>query len=48
MRLGFGAGATFTQNDATHWQVDYNSGASTELITFLNGASIDPMDVLFV
>jgi Ca2+-binding RTX toxin-like protein len=46
--VGYGAGATFTQNDATHWQVNYNGGASHEVITFTNGASIDPTDVLFV
>jgi Ca2+-binding RTX toxin-like protein len=46
--VGYGSGATFTQNDATHWQVDYNSGASHEIITFTNGASIDPTDFLFV
>jgi len=45
--VGYGAGATFTQNDATHWQVTYNSGASTEIITLLNGASIDPTDFAF-
>jgi Ca2+-binding RTX toxin-like protein len=45
--VGYGAGATFTQNDATHWQVNFNGGASHEVITFLNGASIDPTDVLF-
>jgi Ca2+-binding RTX toxin-like protein len=46
--VGYGAGATFTQNDATHWQVNYNGGASHEVITITNGASIDPTDVLFV
>jgi trimeric autotransporter adhesin len=45
--VGYGAGATFTQNDATHWQVNYNSGASHEVITFMNGASIHPTDVVF-
>jgi Ca2+-binding RTX toxin-like protein len=46
--VGYGAGATFTQNDATHWQVNYNSGASHEVITFMNGAPIDASDVVFV
>jgi Ca2+-binding RTX toxin-like protein len=46
--VGFGSGATFTNIDATRWQVNYNSGASHEIITFTNGASIDPTDVLFV
>ena len=47
--VGYGAGATFTknENDATHWQVNYNGGTSHEVITFMNGASIDPTDVLF-
>jgi Ca2+-binding RTX toxin-like protein len=45
--VGYGAGATFTQNDAAHWQVNYNGGAAHEVITFMNGASIDPTDVLF-
>jgi Ca2+-binding RTX toxin-like protein len=45
--IGYGAGATFTQNDATHWQVNFNGGASHEVITFMNGAIIDPSDVLF-
>jgi trimeric autotransporter adhesin len=45
--FGYGAGATFTQNDATHWQVNFNAGASHEIITFSNGAPIDPSDVLF-
>ncbi len=44
---GYGAGATLSRNDATHWQVDFNGGASHEVITFLNGASIDASDVLF-
>jgi Ca2+-binding RTX toxin-like protein len=46
--VGYGSGATFTNIDATRWQVNYNSGASHEIITFTNGASIDPTDVLFV
>jgi Ca2+-binding RTX toxin-like protein len=45
--VGYGADATFTQNDATHWQVNYNSGALHETITFSNGASIHASDVLF-
>jgi Ca2+-binding RTX toxin-like protein len=45
--VGYGTGATFTNIDATHWQVNYNSGASHEIITFMNGASVDPSDVLF-
>ena len=45
--VGYGPGATFTQNDATHWQVNYHSGSSPEIVTFVNGAVIDPSDVLF-
>ena len=44
---GYGSGATLSRNDATHWQVNFNGGASHEVITFLNGASIDASDVLF-
>jgi Ca2+-binding RTX toxin-like protein len=46
--VGYGASATFTQNDVTHWQVNYNGGASHEVITFMNGASIDPTDFVFL
>jgi Ca2+-binding RTX toxin-like protein len=45
--IGYGAGATFTNIDASHWQVNFNSGASHETITFMNGAAIDSSDVLF-
>jgi trimeric autotransporter adhesin len=45
--LGYGAGATFTNVDATHWQVNYAGGAAHEVITFMNGAAIDATDVLF-
>jgi Ca2+-binding RTX toxin-like protein len=45
--VGYGPGATFTNIDATRWQVNYNSGASHEVITFLNGASIDATDFSF-
>jgi hypothetical protein len=47
--VGYGAGATFTNIDATHWQINYSVGMGTshETITFLNGASIDQTDVLF-
>jgi Ca2+-binding RTX toxin-like protein len=45
--VGYGAGATFTNIDATQWQVNYNGGASHDVITFLNGASIDPTDFSF-
>jgi Ca2+-binding RTX toxin-like protein len=46
--VGYGAGATFTNINATHWQVNYNGGASQEVITFLNGASIDATDFAFM
>src|SRR5262249_45247476 len=46
--IGFGAGATFTNVDPTHWQVNYNGGASHDVITFMNGASVDPTDVMFL
>ena len=45
--VGYGAGATFTNIDATHWQVNFNGGASHEVIAFMNGASIHPTDVVF-
>jgi Ca2+-binding RTX toxin-like protein len=43
---GYGAGATFTQNDATHWQVD--DGVHHDIITFSNAAVIQPADFHFV
>jgi len=46
--VGYGVGATFTNIDAAHWQVNYNNGASHEVITFMNGASVDASDVVFV
>jgi hypothetical protein len=45
---GYGPGATFTQNDGTHWQVNYNGGIDHDIITFSNGAAIDPNDFLFM
>jgi Ca2+-binding RTX toxin-like protein len=44
--VGYGAEATFTNIDATHWQVNFNGGASHEIITFLNGAAIVESDFL--
>ena len=46
--VGFGAGATFTNIDATHWQVNYNGGASHDVITFINAAAIDATDFAFM
>jgi hypothetical protein len=46
---GYGPGATFTQVDATHWQVNYDGGSSHDVITFLNGgAAINPSDYAFI
>ena len=45
--VGYGLSATFTNVDATHWQVSYAGGAAHELITFMNGAAVDHTDVLF-
>jgi Ca2+-binding RTX toxin-like protein len=45
--IGYGAGATFTSIDATHWQVNYGGGASHDIITFSNGAAIDVTDFSF-
>ena len=46
--VGYGPGASFTNIDATHWQVNFNGGASHEVITFSNGAAIDASDFLFL
>ena len=46
--VGYGAGASFTNIDTTHWQVNYNGGASHDIITFSNAAAIDVTDFLFV
>jgi Ca2+-binding RTX toxin-like protein len=45
--VGYGAGATFTNIDSTHWQINYDGGFSHDVITFMNGAAIDVSDVLF-
>ena len=37
----------FTKIDPTHWQVNYNGGASHDVITFTNAAAIDPSDYSF-
>jgi hypothetical protein len=46
--VGFGGGATFTNIDATHCEVNYNGGASHDVITFMNAAPIDPTDYAFI
>jgi Ca2+-binding RTX toxin-like protein len=45
---GYGVGATFTNINATQWQVNYNGGSSHDIITFSNGASIDATDFSFI
>jgi Ca2+-binding RTX toxin-like protein len=47
--VGYGADATFTRVDGTHWQVNYHGGTEHEVINFLNGGadSIHPSDVSF-
>jgi Ca2+-binding RTX toxin-like protein len=46
--VGYGAGATFTNIDPTHWQVNYNSGSLHEVITFMNAPTVDPSDFQFI
>jgi len=46
--VGYGVGATFTNIDATHWQVNYAGGASHDVITFSNAAAIDATDFAFI
>jgi Ca2+-binding RTX toxin-like protein len=46
--VGYGSGATFTANDATHWQVTYNGGISHDIIAFLSAVAIDPTDYAFM
>ena len=46
--VGYGAGANFTNIDATHWQIDFNGGASHEIITFSNAAAIHSADFAFL
>ena len=45
--VGYGAGATFTNIDATHWQINFNGGASHDIIGFTNAALIDGSDFVF-
>jgi Ca2+-binding RTX toxin-like protein len=45
--IGYGAGATFTQTDATHWLVSSANGVVQDVLTFSNGASIHASDWLF-
>jgi hypothetical protein len=46
--VGYGAGASFSNIDATHWQINYNGGSAHEIIALMNGAAVDASDVLFV
>src|SRR5215813_10131652 len=49
--MGFGTaaqGATFSQLDATHWQIHSGLDAHNEVITLQNGASVHPSDYVFV
>ena len=48
---GFGTaaqGATFTQLNATQWQIHSGLDAHNEIITLSNGATVHPTDILFV
>jgi Ca2+-binding RTX toxin-like protein len=44
---GYGAGATFTNIDATHWQINYNGNTQHDIITFANAATIHASDYYF-
>jgi Ca2+-binding RTX toxin-like protein len=44
----YGAGATFTQIDATHWQINWFNNMLHDVITFSNAAAIHPTDYVFV
>jgi Ca2+-binding RTX toxin-like protein len=46
--VGFGSGASFTPQDATHWVLTYNGGANIEVITFQNAAAIHASDFQFL
>jgi hypothetical protein len=46
--VGYGAGASFTNIDSMHWQINYNGGGSHDIVTFSNAASIDASDYFFV
>jgi Ca2+-binding RTX toxin-like protein len=46
--VGYGAAATFTQIGMTNqWRIHSSLGGPDEIITFLNGASVDPTDYSF-
>jgi hypothetical protein len=46
--VGWGTGATFTQVDATHWELANADRTVVEVITFANGAAITPGDYAFL
>ena len=46
--VGYGSGATFTQNDSTHGQVTYSGGTAHDIIAFLSAVAIDPTDYAFM
>ena len=45
---GYGVGATFTNIDATHWQINHSGGTLHEIITFTNAAPIHATDFMFI
>ena len=48
---GFGTaagGATFTQINATQWQIHSGLDAHNEIITLMNGATVDATDLGFI
>ncbi len=46
--VGYGPGASLTQTDATHVEIDYDGGAAQEIIALANAAAIQAGDYLFV
>jgi Ca2+-binding RTX toxin-like protein len=46
--VGYGAGASFTNMDATHWQVNYNGGLSHDILIFAGATSIHASDYAFI
>jgi hypothetical protein len=40
--------ASFTNINATHWQVNYSGNAQHDIITFSNAASVHVSDFSFV
>ena len=46
--VGYGGGATFTNIDATHWQVNYNGSVDHDVITFSSAAAMRGSDFSFI